>query len=341
MKKIYKITTILAAFLCITLAAQAQEPSLRERIANRQAQQRGDQQSNVPKLSVRAEMMNQSQTQDLSNASWIREVYRVVDLTKGNNGALLYPIQPVGNRMNLYTMIFKLMGNGQLIGYNFTRGENFDESAIESFGDVLERLEIPFEKNGDIYTYDEFSIPSNEVLMYYVKEAWYFDQSNSVLDVKTVAICPVLVREQFSDDLDFASTGSGRVDRQPQFWIPYELIRPYAARMHVMTSEKNNVMNKTIDDFFRLRLYEGEIYKAANMENKTLYDRYKTPEALKAAQEKIEGELKQFEENLWVANDSTQVNTDKKANKKTKPAKVSKPKGSSSNATYSARDRRN
>lgn len=344
MKKIYKITAILAAFLCLTQVSQAQEQSLRDRIAARQAQQQGggQQNSNVPKLSVRAEMMNQSQTQDLSNATWIREIYRYVDLKKGNNGALMFPVQPIGNRMNLYTMIFKLMGEGLLTGYNFNRGENFEENAVENFGDVLERLEIPFQKTGDVYLYDEFSIPSNEALAYYVKEAWYFDESNSVLDVKTVAICPVLFREQYMDDLDFASAGSGPVTREPQFWIPYEQIRPYAARIHIMTSDKNNVMNKTIDDFFRLRLYDGEIYKAANMENKTLYDNYKTPEALKTAQEKIEGELKEFEEKLWVTNDSTVVNADKRAkSKKTKPAKVSKPKGSSSGATYSARDRRN
>lgn len=338
MKPIIRITTLFAAILCFagTIQAQEQSGSLRERIANRQVQQQQSAQGvNVPQLSVRAEMANQAQAQDLSHATWIREVFREVDLKKGRNGALLYPVQPSGNRMNLYTMIFKLMGEGKLTGYNFTRGENQEENTKEDFKDVLERLEIPFKQNGNIFTYDEFSIPSNEVQKYYVKEAWYFDQSNSVLDVKVIAICPVIMREEFFDDFNIG----GQALPQPQFWIPYEQIRPYAARMPVMVSDKNNVMNKTIDDFFRLRLYEGDIYKTTNMENKFMAEIYKTPEELEAGRQKIEKELRQFDQQLWVINDSTKLQTDgKNENKKVKKSKPQK--SSSSGAAYSARDRR-
>lgn len=335
MKPIIKITTLFAVIFCFAGIAQAQEQtgSLRDRIANRQGKQQSAQGVNVPQLSVRAQMANQSQ--DLSQATWIREVYRELDLTKGRNGALLHPVTPSGNRMNLYTMIFKLMGEGKLTGYNFTRGENFDEDAKEDFKDVLERLEIPFKQNGNVFSYDDFSIPSNEVLKYYIKEAWYFDQSNSVLDVKVVAICPVLMREEFLDDFSIG----GKALAQPQFWIPYEQIRPYAARVPVMVSDKNNVVNKTIDDFFRLRLYEGDIYKTTNMENKFLSEIYKTPEELEAGRQKIEKELRQFDKQLWVINDSTKLQTDGK-NKDKKVKKTRVQKSSSSSATYSARDRR-
>lgn len=339
MKQIIKLTAVFATILCLGNVAQAQEQtgSLRDRIANRQNQQQSSQGVNVPQLSVRAEMANQSQAQDLSHATWIREVYREIDLKEGRNGALLYPVQPTGSRMNLYTMIFKLMGEGKLVGYNFNRGENFDENTEENFKDVLERLEIPFKQNGNIFSYDEFSIPSNEVLKYYVKEAWYFDQSNSVLDVKVVAICPVLMREEFLDDFSIG----GQAMPQPQFWIPYEQIRPYAARMPVMVSDKNNVMNKTIDDFFRLRLYDGDIYKTTNMENKFLTEIYKTPEELEEGRKQIEKELRQFDEQLWVINDSTKLQTDgKQKDKKVKPSKTKAPKASSSSSAFSARDRR-
>ena len=89
------------------------------------------------------------------------------------------------------------------------------------------------------------------------------------------------------------------------------------------------------------------------MENKILADRYKTPEAQKAAREKIEDELKQFERNLWVINDSTYIKDNEVKSKKEekeklqkeskKQAKHSKSKSKSkskSSATYSARDRR-
>lgn len=323
-KTIFIIISIILGF-ALQLHAQ-QEGSLRERLARKQ-QAEEQQKAGVPQLSVRAEMMNIEQTQDLTNATWMREIYRYLDLNKGKNAALYNPVQPIGDRMNLYTMIFKLMASGNLTGYKFER-EVFTNEFKENFKDVLERLEIPFEQNGDVFTVTEYDIPSNEVQGYYVKEVWYFDQKQSVVDTKIIAICPVVSRQ---DDFGIGA------ERYPQFWILYEDIRPYAARMPIMTSDKNNIMDKTIDDFFRLHLFDGEIYKAANMENKILAEKYKTPEALKQAQEEIEQELKAFDQKLWIMNDSTYI----KPGENDKKGKKKENKGSKSSSTvYSARDRR-
>lgn len=341
MRKIYAI--LLLCSLCTSIAFAQQQESLRDRLARRQQQAQGTTENNgssVPKLSTRAEMMNESQTRDLANATWVRGIYRKLDLTKGKNAALLYPVQPIGNQMNFTTMIFKLMAEGNLIGYKWSNSgqEIFTDSQIEDFGDVLNKLEIPFQQNGNTYIFDEFSIPGNEVLTYYVKEAWYFDQSNSALGVKIVAVCPVLSRQEYLDD-DMSATSTAI--NQPLFWIPYESIRPYAAQMPIMASDLNNVMNKTINDYFQMRLYEGEIYKTTNMENVYLEQKFTTPESLKLAQDSIENQLKQFDKNLWVINDS--INTVFKEGHiktKSKTSKPKQPKSSSSNTTYSARDRR-
>lgn len=342
MKKIFQITTILISCLCLAQLSYGQEQaeSLRDRLAKKQVQQQGGQQTiTVPQLTVRAQKMNETQTRDLSSATWVREVYRFLDLTKGKNAALYYPVQPIGDKMNFFTMIFKLMGDGNLTAYDFDiQQEVFTDEKKVNFKDVLDRLEIPFQQNGTVFSYDEFSIPSNEVLGYYIKEAWYFDQSNSMIGVKTVAVCPIVFREEYMDGIEVSSVPASR---QPLFWIPYENVRPYAARIPIMTSNLNNVENKTIDDYFRLRLYDGEIYKTTNMENKVLGEIYKTPEELKQAQEQIEKELVGFEKNLWVVNDS--INSENRAKidtKKRKAPQASKSKNSSSSATFSARDRR-
>lgn len=331
------IIAILGAFFSANTFAQQTE-SLRDRIAKRQQQEEGQAQGNksLPQLSVRAQMKNESNTQSLENATWMREVYRFIDLTKGSNAALFYPVTPIEERMNLYTLIFNLMASGDLEAYDFNGGEPiFVEKLKVKPQDMFERLEISFSEELGAIHFDEFSIPSNEVLGYYIKEAWYFDQSNSVLDVKTIAICPVLFRSM-DFEMDFSATAASRV---PQFWIPYENIRPYAARMPIMTSDINNAMTKTIDDYFRLRLYEGEIYKTTNMENKILMEKYKTEEELKQAQEEIENQLTDFEKGLWVINDSVKVSdgdpVKRKINKRDQPKG-----GGSSNAKHSARERR-
>lgn len=323
--------------------AQENQGSLRDRIAKKQQQTQAleEKKNNLPQLSVRAQMRNNNDTQDLTNATWIREVYRMIDLTKGPNAALFYPVTPIEDRMNLYTMIFKLMANGSLDAYEFNDSQPvFTEKFKVKPEDMFERLGIMYTMEGDHIVYDDYSIPSNEVLGYYVKEAWYFDQSNSVLDVKTVAICPVLFRSAL-DGFDI-SLSSDAATREPQFWIPYENIRPYASRMPIMTSDINNIQRKTVDDYFRLRLYNGEIYKTTNMENKLLVEKHRTPEELEAAQEKIEEELKAFEKGLWVINDSVKVSDGAPVKRDIK--KRDTPKGSessaSTSATHSARERR-
>ena len=40
---------------------------------------------------------------------WMREIYRTLDLTKDTNGALYYPVEPQGNKMNLFTTMFRLL----------------------------------------------------------------------------------------------------------------------------------------------------------------------------------------------------------------------------------------
>lgn len=328
-------------FVASSLFAQNEQgTSLRDRIANRQKQEQGlnDKKNSLPQLSVRAQMKNENNTQDISNATWVREVYRFLDLTKGPNAALFYPVTPIGDRMNLYTLIFSLMASGELEAYDFNGGEPvFAEQFRTKPKDMFERLEIAFKEENGRLIYDEFSVPSNEVLGYYIKEAWYFDQANSVLDVKTVAICPVLFRNALDGfDMDMSE---GASTREPQFWIPYENIRPYAARMPIMTSDINNKMSKMIDDYFRLRLYEGEIYKTTNMENKILIEKYKTPEEVQKAQQVIEKQLADFEEGLWVINDSTKVSSGDPVKRKIEKRDQPK-KSSSSDAKHSARERR-
>ncbi len=85
-----------------------------------------------------------------------------------------------------------------------------------------------------------------------------------------------------------------------------------------MTSNYNNTLTYTIDDYFRKNMYEGDIVKTTNLMGKSLAQEVGSdPEALKLAQDSIEKQLKTFGEKLWVMNDTTVV-TDKTETKETK-----------------------
>ncbi len=289
MKRIFSIIAI--AFVACTLSSSlfAQE-TVRDRINKKNAQQTDN---SLPQLSVRAANMNQSMTQDISNVRWMREIYRLVDLNKEKNAPLYYPVEPIGDRMNFFTMIFRLLSTGSITAYEYLDGKEIftDQYKVKFKEGFLDRFKILYHEENGKFVVDDSDVPSNEVTGYYVKEAWYFDQTNSVVDVKTLAICPVLYRQ---DDLGTVSTP------YPLFWLPYENIRPYAARMPIITSSLNNASTGTVDDFFRKRLFQGEIYKTTNMKNQALAQIFPNDTLRKKEQVKIEAQLNQFEKNLWT-----------------------------------------
>ncbi|PXV62788.1 gliding motility associated protein GldN [Dysgonomonas alginatilytica] len=300
MKRLFLTITIGLCSLLIaqTISAQDQESSLRDRIAKRQNQQSN---SGKPPLTVRAQIMNESQTQEIDNAPWMREIYRFIDLEKEKNATLYYPVTPIGERTNLFTLIFRHLQNGDITVYRYKLGgaEVFTEENRETFKDVLEDFNIMYRQENGKFIVEDVDIPSNEVLGYYVKEAWYFDKNNSIVDIKTLAISPVIIRQ---DDFGVDRT------RYPMFWVPYENIRPYTSRMPIMVSSLNNATTLTINDYFTKHLFEGDIEKTTNVRDLTLAQLYPDEAKRKEAQKKIEAQLKEFNANLWVYNDSVAAN---------------------------------
>ena len=60
----------------------------------------------------------------------------------------------------------------------------------------------------------------------------------------------------------------------------------------------------SIDDYFVRSLYEGDIYKTANLQNKLLAQYCPNDTAMKAEQQRIEKELVTFENKLWGIEES-------------------------------------
>ena len=299
MKRIYYIVACLLAFTL--LPAQAQEENDNARTTQQQRKgpraSRGEravakEESGLPELTVRAQDLNERLTQQIGNARWMRVVYRQIDLTKEQNAPLYYPVRPMNGQMNLFTILFQLLSEGKLKVYEYLDGyEVFDDEHLVNFKELLDRFHIYYEEVADerggepALVINESDIPSEQVQNYYVKEVWYFDQNNSLFDVKTLAICPLM-----TVDNDFGLTTS------PMFWVPYENIRPYVSTSYIMTSNLNNVMTFTIDDYFRRRC--------------------PTPDSLKKEQERIEKQLVSFEDSLWMKPDTTTQIVDSKEAKK-------------------------
>lgn len=274
--------------------------TVRKSATSRRSQQE-QQETRQDGLSVRASELNQRLEKNSSNAPWKRVIYREVNLDSAENAALYYPPRPTETEQNLFSTLFKLVNKGAIDVYEYTDGyEAFDAKHKLNFSDFLDRFGILFEEDASRegnahYVVAEADIPSELVKSYFLKEEYYFDPIRSTIDTKVIALCPVM-----------HDTGEAEEPlKYPLFWVTYESIRPYLAMQPVMLSDLNNATTSTLDNYFRMRLYNGGIYKTQNRLGRALAQYCPTPDSLRNEQQRIEQELKSFEEGLWMQTTQT------------------------------------
>lgn len=233
-----------------------------------------------------------------ADLQWSKTVYRSLDLTKGKNPALYYPEEPNEDGQSMFFIIMRLLANNQIPAYEYLDGrEMFTDEYKIKVAEMLDRFHVLYseakgstEKNPK-YAIEDADIPGNEILSYYIIEVWSFDTRSNTMRSRVDALCPVLHRQD-----EFG----GEPIRFPMFWVKLNDIRPYIAQQYVFTDDDNNLSKYNLDDFFKLNMYQGDIYKVKNLRNKSLMQLYPDPKDLKHAQDSIEERLHRFDKNLWA-----------------------------------------
>ena len=91
--------------------------------------------NNANNLTMRAQFMFPTQEKMGEDVVWRRDVYRELNLNDDANAGLYYPVEPADGRMNLFTLIFKLMMAGPNRGginvyqYQLDGNERFTDDA--------------------------------------------------------------------------------------------------------------------------------------------------------------------------------------------------------------------
>ena len=304
------------AIAALALCAQGAMAQPKSRI---QAQTEADKKAETS-LSERAKAQYTAQMPAPTDVVWKRDIYRTLDLTKEKNAALYYPVEPLGDRVNLFTLIIRLVADGKVPAYEYRSDGNelFTEDNKYKVTDMLDKFYIYYEDKGGKLTIADSDIPSGEVLSYFIKESSFYDQRTATYATRVTAICPVLHRSG-----DFGS----ETTKYPMFWLNYDEVSPYFGMTPLMTSSYNNVSNMSIDDYFVRSLYEGDIYKTANLQNKLLAQYCPNDTATKAEQQRIEKELVTFENKLWgIEEPDTAVTVEVKEVKKVTARRTVVPK---------------
>ena len=316
MQRIQSILIVLLA-LTLTLTAEAQNfdplsatttdstrvatelPRQRPTARQRRAQKEQEQETQANGVSVRAKNYADQQVKDTETAPWRRVVYRQLSIDSLANAPIFRPVRPSGRLQSLFSLLFKRFNEGSITVYEYEDlgYENLTPERQLRFEDFLDRFGIVYDKDPSQTGNRAFKIlpvdiPTQSIRSYYVKEEYYYDVKTSDVSSQIVAICPVM-------DDDISMEGSVRM---PLFWVKYSDVQPYLSQQPVMLSTKNNATTATMDDFFSLNLYRGQISMTLGGETAELNSEMSDSTAMAARQafsNQIEGELQQFEESLY------------------------------------------
>ena len=325
-----KTALLFCLFTFLPLSIANAQPQQRRNQAQQQAQPK----SNANTMTTRAQISFPTQAAMSEDVVWRRDIYREVDLRDDANAGLYYPKEPVGTQMNLFTYMFKLMMRGAKNGginayqYQLDGSEIFTDSARIKPLQFLQDHGIFYERTDRGIRLDDSDIPSKEVTAYYIKESAYYNQATSTFHTKVLALCPIWVEDW-----------GGVAEKKPLFWVKYDDLAPFLAKQTIMTSNLNNAATMSVDDYFTLNQYKGQIYKTNNMLGESLAKICGNDSTkLSAEQKRIEAELKEFETHIWgkpevaAQNDSTGVADEAVATKevKTKEAKAPRAKATRS-----------
>lgn len=232
-----------------------------------------------------------------ADLSYMREIYRQLDLTKPENTPLYYPEDVVDGQKNLFRIILGLVVDGKLPAYEYLDGrEVFTDEYKVNVAEMLDRFGIYYQQGkgsterNPKYVIEEADVPTGQVLNYYILEKWEFDRRSNRMKTRVVAICPVLNR----------SSDFGGEAKYPMFWVKYDQIRPHLAQQYVFLSDDNNLAQYSIDDYFNLGMYKGDIYKTRNLRNLSMMQMYPDPDDLARAQDSIDNRLRNYGKDMWV-----------------------------------------
>ena len=293
--KTYRSLLVIVAALMVALSSVAQsEVSVRKR---GERVKKKTEENAATQVTERMQSFYEQKEPHDADLAWMREIYRQIDLTQPDNAALYFPEDVIDGQENLFRLMLRLVINGEIPAYEYLDGrEIFTDKYKINVRDMLDRFGIYYtegkgstEKNPK-FVIEEADVPTTQVLNYYIIEKWEFDRRSNDMKMRVVAICPVLNR----------SSDFGGDARYPMFWVKFDALRPYLAQQYVFISDNNNLPQYSLDDYFNMEMYKGDIYKTKNLRNLSLVQMFPDPDDLKRAQDSIDNRLRNFDKNLWV-----------------------------------------
>ena len=201
---------------------------------------------------------------------------------------LKYPVDPVPGE-NYYT---DTSFRSDLLYYLGRLGPQSDIALVGDDGQPL----VSIDENGaESLVYDApdtLWYDSKDIVEYRLKEDWFFDKQRGEMDVRIIAIAPVVYETQLDNEGNEQITG-----KKELFWLYFPHCR-YVFNNYFTYNEKNDAQWMSFDDLFWKRRFSSYIYKQSNRFDRKIDSYAFGAEALYES-EKITNEMRNFEHDLW------------------------------------------
>ncbi len=211
-------------------------------------------------------------------------------LASWDGDQLKYPIDPSQPGLNFYT---DSLFHDELFYYfgNVLKDPNA-QALVDEYGDpILETLA----DGTTAYKYppgDTVWFKSEDIVQYRIKEDWFFDKERSVLDVRIIAIAPVVYKVEVDPNGKKSISGMKEL-----FWLYFPHCR-FVLNNYFVYNDANDAQWMSFDDLFWKRRFSSMMYKESNTYDRNI-ESYRTGTDALRESDKIKEEIRTIEHDVW------------------------------------------